>query len=263
MPSGNFHLLRNLAALVAAVLAAVAPPTLAGESDIDAWAVQARTAEKHFDSRTALELYRRIDTARPNDAAVLQKISQQYSDLTAETSDVSEKKHLCVEALSYAERAVALQPKNPVNVLSLAICYGKLAGYSDLRTKLEYSKRVQRYAEEALQLDPNYDYANHVLGRWNYEVASLGPGTRFLVKLIYGGLPPASTAEAVRYLRRAVELSPQLPSHRVELGFALLADGQTAAAKATFEAALAMPQREKYDEESFKRAREALNRIPQ
>ena len=110
-------------------------------------------------------------------------------------------------------------------------------------------------------MDSNYDYAHHVLGRWHYEVATLGSGTRFLVKLIYGALPPASTAEAVRHLQRAVELSPTLPSHRVELGFALLADDQRAAAKAAFEQALALPIREKYDTEARHRATEALQKL--
>jgi tetratricopeptide (TPR) repeat protein len=215
-------------------------------------------AEARFDSKTALDLFLRAEAANPDNAFLLQKISRQYSDLTVETSDVAEKKRLCIESLAYGKRAAELQPDNAVNVLSLAICYGKLGLYSDIRTRIEYSRLVRQYAERALALNPDYDYAHHVLGRWHYEVASLGAGTRFFVKLIYGGLPPASTAEAVRHLERAVELSPARPSHRVELGFALLADGQREAARETFEQALTLPIQEKYDEESRGRAREAL-----
>jgi tetratricopeptide (TPR) repeat protein len=227
-------------------------------ADVASLLQQARAAEDRFDTRTALALFLQADAARPNDPVILQKISRQYSDSTAETADVAEKKRLCIEALAYAKRAAELAPRNAVNVLSVAICYGKLALYSDTRTKIEYSRFVKEYAEQALALDPNYDYAHHVLGRWNYEVASLGLGARVIVRLIYGGLPPASTAEAVRQLQRAVELSPHRPAHRVELGFALLADGRRDAARRTFEEALAMPQVEKYDTESFRRAREAL-----
>jgi tetratricopeptide (TPR) repeat protein len=222
---------------------------------------QAKAAEARFDSRTALELFRKADAARPNDAFIQQKLARQCSDLTNDTEDPAEKKRLCLEALAYSQRATELDPKDPVNVLSLAICYGKLALYSDNRTKIEYSRKVKEYAERALALDPNYDYAHHVLGRWNYEVASLGAGTRFVVRLIYGGLPAASTAEGVRQLQRAAELSPQLPAHRVELGFALLADGQRDAAKKTLEEALAMKPVEKYDAEAFRRAREALAKM--
>ncbi|MBL9186004.1 MAG: hypothetical protein JNK23_00860 [Opitutaceae bacterium] len=218
-------------------------------------------AESRFDSRAALDHFRSADAARPDDALIQQKLARQLSDLTIEAAEVEEKKRLCTEALARARRAVELQPDNAVNVLSLAICYGKLGLYSDTRTKIEYSRLVKDHAERALALNPAYDYAHHVLGRWHYEVASLGAATRFFVRLIYGGLPPASTAEAVRHLRRAVELAPQLPAHSVELGFALLADGQRDLARDTFTQALALPKQEKYDDEARRRAREALAKL--
>jgi len=230
-------------------------------AEVDPVLQAALAAEARFDTRAALGLFRQADALRPNDAVILQKISKQYSDATSDTTDPLERKRLSTEALAYALRAVALEPHNALNVLSVAICYGKLATFTDTRTKLEYSRHVKEYAEQALALSPDYDYAHHVLGRWNYEVATLGFGTRFLVRIIYGGLPDASTAEAVRQLRRATELSPGKPAHRVELGLALLADGQRDAARQTLEQALTMPKREKYDDEAFARARAALEKL--
>lgn len=241
------------------VLACLLPARLAAAAE--ALLHEALAAEARFDSKTALALFLQADAAHPNDPFLLQKIARQYSDLDFDTPDLAEKKRLCTTALAFAQRSVALAPTNAVNVLSLAICYGKLGAYSDTRTKIEYSRLVKDHALRALALDPAYDYAHHVLGRWHYEVASLGAATRFLVRLVYGGLPAASTADAVRFLRRATELAPTLPAHRVELGFALLADGQTAAAKKTFEQSLDMPQREKYDDEARRRARAALAKI--
>lgn len=221
----------------------------------------ALAAEARFDSQSALERFLKADTAHPNNPFVLQKIARQYSDLSFDTKDSAEKQRLCTEALSFAKRSVALEPQNAVNVLSLAICYGKLAALSDTRTKIEYSRLVKSSAEQALALDPDYDYAHHVLGRWHYEVATLGAATRLIVRLVYGSLPDASTAEAVRLLQRAAELAPHLPAHRVELGFALLANRQRDAAKFAFEQALTMPQREKYDEEARQRARSTLEKF--
>ena len=241
------------------LLAGLAPALHA--ADVTAILRDALAAEARFDSRGALALFRQADALRPDDPAILQKISKQYSDVTADMTNPAEKQQLLTQALAYAQRAVARAPRNPLNILSLGICYGKLSAFADTRTKLEYSRFVKRYADEALALDPDYAYAHHVLGRWNYEVASLGFGTRFLVRVIYGGLPDASTAEAVRQLRRATELAPEISSHRVELGFALLADGQRDAARQAFEQALAMPRREKYDEEAWARARAALAKL--
>ena len=221
----------------------------------------ALAAEARFETQTALEAFLLADAAQPDNPYILQKISRQLSNLADTARETSERKRLCTEALAYAQRATNLQPDNAVNVLSLAICHGKLGLYSNVRSRIEHSRLVRDYAERALQLNPDYDYAHHLLGRWHYEVASLGAGTRFLVKLIYGGLPPATTADAIRHLRRAVELSPHLPAHQLELGFALRADGQRQAAREMFERALALPKKETHEAEARARAREALDKL--
>lgn len=224
----------------------------------DAMLREALAAEAQLDSRRALELFLQIQPQRPNDAVVAQKIAQQYSDLIVELRDVEEKKRYARLALEWSERAVQLDPKNAVAVLSLAVCHGKLGTYSDTRTKVKYSRLVREEAERALALDPNYAWAHHVLGRWHREVANLGATARFFVKLFYGGLPDASVAEAVKHLERAVALQPDDLNHVLELGFAYAAAGDTDKARALWERGLAMASRGKHDEPAKQRAREAL-----
>ncbi|MFA6288322.1 MAG: hypothetical protein WC661_13135 [Opitutaceae bacterium] len=224
---------------------------------------EALAAEQRLDSAKALELFLQADTAKPDDAFILQKIARQYSDSIVDLpdTDIAEKKRRATEALAYAERAVALDPKNAVSVLSLAVCHGTLAVYSDTRTKIRYSRLMKEEAERALALDPNYAWAHHFIGRWNYEVASLGGTTKFFVKLIYGGLPAASCEQAVVHLQRAVELEPKALSHHIDLGFAYLAAGQKENARACFEHGLLMPSVEKHDEIDKARARDALKML--
>ena len=242
-------------------LIALASAVALRAADIDALLKDAAAAEARFDAKTALELYLKADATRPNDAAILQKIARQYSDLTFDLTDPTEQRRYCTQALDYAKRAYALAPKKPENALSLGICYAKIGFYADTRTKIENSRIVKQYAEEALALAPNDDFAHHVLGQWHYEVASVGAAKRFLVKLIYGALPPASAAEGVAHLRRAVALAPELPSHHAELGRALLADGQREAGEVELKNALALPRKMKYDDEAKRRARDALETL--
>lgn len=246
------HLLRRLALLFAFTAGS------ASGADVATLLADARAAEAKLDSRRALELFLAADQAKPNDATILQKIARQYSDLVTELPTDEERRRYAQTALDYSLRAAALDPKNPENVLSLAVCHGKLAVYSDTKTKIKYSRLVKEEAERALALDPNYAWAHHVVGRWHYEVATLGATARFFVKLFYGGLPAASTAEAVHHLRRAVALEPDELAHHLELGFALAADGDKARARAAFETGLAMPDRGKHDPEAKARARAAL-----
>jgi tetratricopeptide (TPR) repeat protein len=221
---------------------------------------EALAAEAQLDSRAALRLYAQADAARPNDAFILQKIARQYSDLVVEQPDSEAKKRYAQTALDYAQRAVALKPDDAVNVLSLAVCHGKLAVYSDTKTKIRYSRLVKEEAERALALDPNYAWAHHLLGRWHYEVADLGATSKFFVRLLYGGLPPASFAEGIRHLKRATELEPDELNHWLELGFAYAAAGQPDEARTQWTRGLAMPSRGKHDEPAKQRAREALTR---
>jgi tetratricopeptide (TPR) repeat protein len=189
---------------------------------------------------------------------ILQKIARQYSDLVGEQKTDEQRRAYATKALDYAERAVALDPKNAVSVLSLAICHGKLALYSDIRTKVKYVRLVHDEAVEAIALDPNYAWAHEVLGRWNYEVASLGASERFLVRLFFGKLPDASFNEAIAQIQRATELEPDELCHWLELGFAYSASGARSQARRAWERGLSMPSRAIYHPPAKARAQAAL-----
>jgi tetratricopeptide (TPR) repeat protein len=246
------HRLLLLSALVGA-----ASPAFPARSPLVA---EALAAEARLDSARALELFLEAGRAQPDDPFILQKIARQYSDLTTDQPTPEAKRRYARAALDHAQRAVGLDPRDPVNVLSVAISHGKLAVYSDARTKVQYSRLVKEDAERALALDPGYAWAHHVLGRWHYEVATLNAAERLFVRFFYGGLPDASHAQAVAHLRRAVELEPDELNHHLELGFALAAAGRPAEARSHWERGLAMPGRGKHDPAAKLRAREALAR---
>lgn len=249
-------------ALLAGITAAGATPAAdAGARDPADLIREALTAEDQLETRRALQLFLAAAAARPDDAFLCQKIARQYSDLSVELPTAAEKREALRQALAYSERAVALDPRNAENVLSVAICHGKLAVLSDTSEKVRSSRLIRDYAERAVALNPGYAWAHHVLGRWHLEVTLLGSAARFVVKLFHGGLPPASLDEAVRALERSVELEPAELAHHLELGFAYAAAGQATRARAAFEAGLAMPSRDKHHEPAKLRARAALAQL--
>ena len=231
---------------------------LAAAASVEDLLRDAQAAEARLDSAAAAELYLAADRMRPDDAFILQKIARQYSDLVLDQPTPEAKRDYALKALEYSQRATALDPRNAVNHLSVAISHGKLAAYSDTATKVRHSRLVKVGAENALALDPGYAWAHHILGRWHHEVAELSGTARFFVKLFYGGLPPASKTEAVQHLRRATELEPAETNHWLELGHALAAVGETGAARSAWEKGLGLPSRGKHDEPAKSRARAAL-----
>jgi tetratricopeptide (TPR) repeat protein len=219
---------------------------------------EALAAEARLDAAGALQLFRQADAAKPGDAFILQKIAKQYSDMVPDQPTDEAKKDFATRALGYARRSFELEPTNAVYALSLAICHGHLAVASDVRTKVEMSRLIKDDATLSLRLDPNYAWAHHILGRWHYEVASLGATARFFARLLYGGIPPASVDEGIKHLKRAVELEPGELNHWIDLGFAYATADRMTEARTAWEHGLAMPDRGKHDPTAKRRAREAL-----
>lgn len=242
-----------------AVLAA--PRVIVAPENPSSLVQEALAAEAAAEPERALALFLEARQAQPEDAFLEQKIARQFSDLVAEAPNDSARRRLATEALRHARNASRLAPDDPVARLSVAISAGKLALYGDARTKVECAREIKAEAERAVELDSNYAWAHHVLGRWHLEAAKLGAAKRFVVKLAWGGLPPASAATGLVHLQRAVELDPACAPHHVEYGLALRDAGRLAEARREIEHGLGLPAREKHDAESQRRGRAALAKL--
>lgn len=232
---------------------------IAAMADVAALLSKGDALDAKHQNAGALELFLEADAVQPNDAAILRRIAKQYSQMITEASQKQEKIRLGESALEFATRAVALDPDNADGRLTLAIAYGRVALHESPRKRLEYSRRLQSEAEAAIVLDPRSDYAWHVLGRWNYEIATLNLALRAVAQVVYGKLPDASLERAAECFEQAIEAGPPRVIHHVELGRTYLALDRKDDAKVQFEKGLALPTREKDDVESKALARKALD----
>lgn len=235
--------------------------TFAADPSIAAAMARGNAADEQLKTAESLAAYLEAEKLGGKDAALLVKISREYSLSTVDTKSREEQIKLGEKALDYAKRALEIDPANAQAQLGLAICYGRLAPYLDNKTKIAYSKLVKEHVERALKLDPSLDLAYHVRGAWNYELASLNSVLRVIAKLIYGDLPPASYEDAVKDFKKAIELAPQRVAHHVELGRTYAAMGQKELARAELNKGLALPSREKDDPGTKERGREALRKL--
>lgn len=222
---------------------------------------KADALDAQLKNKEALAVLLEAEKSAPEDPELLHRIAKQYGLSMDDASNATEKKAAGQKALDYSRRAVAAGPKNAKAHLALAISYGRLAPLLDSKTKIAYSKLVKEEAELSLQLDPTDDLTHHVLGAWNYELANLNAVLRALARVIYGKLPPASNSEAVRYFKQAIAIAPQKVASHVELGRTYLAMGQAELARASLNEGLRLPSREKDDETTKERAREALRQL--
>jgi tetratricopeptide (TPR) repeat protein len=236
----------------------LAPTLVFASPDAAELVKQGDALDAKLDNARALQMYLAAEKLGETSPDTLYRIARQYALLMNDAPSDDKQRELGEKALSYAKRGVAANPNHAKSVLSVAICYGRLIRFEGARTKVEYSRLVKENAEKALKLDPSDSYAWHVLGAWNYELAQMGAFTRTFVKVVYGGMPAASNEEAARLFSKAVEIAPDRMSHRVELGRTYAALGKRDEARAELRKALSLPDKEKDDAESRKRASETL-----
>jgi tetratricopeptide (TPR) repeat protein len=199
---------------------------LAGDASFTNSLASADTAAKNGNLEEAIKIYKADQQAAGSNAVNLCTLSRRYCDLTFLTNSPSAQKDLVTHALACAQQAVQVAPSNATAHASLAVCYAKSCNYTDIKTKLAYSRIFKAEAEKAIALDPRQDVAYYLLGRWNYGIASVGILSKAYVKMVYGGLPPASFEGAIANFKKACELSPNSILNHAGLAMAYEAAGQ-------------------------------------
>lgn len=256
---------RRAAWFAAAVLLCVALPPLRAEDDprVADLIRQGDADDARGDTHAAITQFEAADKLSPGNAAIIIRLSKQYSDLIAVTKPASEAEKMAQTSLDYAKRAVELDPGSAKAHLALAIGYGRMTDFTDNKTKLIYSKLIKEEAEKSLAIDPKDDYTYHVLGRWNYGIASLNPVLKIMAKFVYGGLPEASMEDAASYFKKAIEIAPQRIIHHLELARTYTALGKTDLADKEWETILTLHAVNGEDEAAQKEAREVLKKRDQ
>ena len=161
----------------------------------------------------------------------------------------------------YARRAVEANPADAEGHFHLARSLGKNALTQGPRARIKYATDVRTHALECLKINPKHAGCLHVMGMWNAEVMRLNGFTRMLAKNLLGGkvFESANWNEAKRYMEESVATEPDRIVHRVDLAGVYRDTGDKAKARAEYEAAMKLPNRD-YNDGKFKAEADAALR---
>ena len=214
-----------------------------------------------FDTDGALKAYLKANEEDPDNTTYIWKIVREYVDKGVFADGDDEIKANYKEAEEWARKCVALAPEDGYCHLYLAIAVGRVALFEGGKTKVNLSKEVKEEAARSIELNPNLDGAYHVLARWNREVIALPWYLKAAVKIIYGGLPPASNEDAVKNFKIAMELRPDRMLHYFELGVTYKYMDDKENARINFEKTISMDLVEREDEGRQEEAKEFLSKL--
>lgn len=213
----------------------------ADELSFTNFVAQGELAEQRGDVTGALKLYSDAEGLSATNCANLCLLTRRYCDLMhLVTNNPALEKSLAERALATARRAVQADTNSAMAHLCVAVSYVKNFPYADNATKVKWSKAMKAECEAAIALDPKQDVAYYLLGRWHVGVANMNIFLKGIVKIVYGGLPKASNAEAIRNFKEAIARAPNRIIHHLELAKVYAETGENKLSRAELESCRAL-----------------------
>ena len=189
----------------------------------------------------------------PKNYEALWKAARSAVDLGSFERDDEKRGLYFKNAELYARRAVEANPNDAEGHFHLARALGKNALTQGPRARIKYAGDVRTHALECLKINPKHAGCLHVMGMWNAEVMRLNGFTRMMAKNFLGGkiFGSANWAEAKRYMEESVANEPDRIVHHVDLAGVYRDTGDKAKARAEYQAAMNLPNRD-YNDRHYK-----------
>lgn len=199
-----------------------------------------------MNASAALQHYEEALKIDPKNYEALWKASRSAVDLGSYDPDEDKRETYFKSAEKYARDAVAANPGDAEGHFNLARALGKNALTQSPKSRIKYAKDVRSQALECLKIDPKHAGCLHVMGMWNAEVMRLNGFTRMLAKNFLGGqiFDSANWSEAKRYMEESVAAEPDRIVHHVDLAGVYRDTGDKTKARAEWQAAMKLPNKD-------------------
>ena len=178
--------------------------------DINALIKEGNRLESVPDEKAAFHKFKEVLKLNATNTYALNKCSELCSRIgQRETKNTKLRDEYYLAAKIYAETALKIDPKNAEANCVMAIALGRSSLSKSGKEKIINAREIKKYVDAALANDPKNFKAWHVLGRWQFEISNLNGLERSLVKILYGGLPPASLKQSITAFEKARTLRPE------------------------------------------------------
>lgn len=178
--------------------------------DINTLIKEANRLESVPDEKAAFHKFKEVLKINSTNIYALNKCSELCSRIgQREIKNTKLRDDYYLAAKIYAETALKIDPKNSESNCVMAIALGRSSMSKSGKEKILNAREVKKHVDAAIANDPQNFKAWHVLGRWQYEISNLNALERSLVKVLYGGLPPATIKQSIVAFEKARALRPE------------------------------------------------------
>jgi tetratricopeptide (TPR) repeat protein len=178
-----------------------------------------------------------------------------------EVNDDDKKREQLHKAKELLLLAKSIDSTSPDYLYSQTTYLGKLIEVSPVKEKAQITKTIKQILDAALAKDPNHVKCLYSLANWNQEVASLNPAVKAAMKVIFGGLPPASLDMAIELHQKARKLNPGFLANNLELALLYKKTNQPSRAIEILDAQMKLPTKTKEELEIKNKSKQLLQSL--
>ena len=172
-----------------------------------------------------------ISSSNSENSDFLWRYTRACFELSDQENDTDKQKYFINKAFPIISDALKIDSLSSKTNHWYAVIIGKKGQLEGTKQKILNSYQVRKYGERAIELDPNYDGTQHLMGRWHYELASLSWFEKSIASLIYETPPNGDYNKAIDFFNNAHQLNLLEIRHLFWLGKTYLAINQKSKAK--------------------------------
>lgn len=206
---------------------------------------EARALERQYNTPLAILKYEQAIKEQPNQLSVIVRLIEIYCFELADVKEEDKKREQLNKAKQLLLLAKSIDSSSADYLYSQTTYLGKLIEVSPVKEKAQITKSIKQLLDEALIKDPNHVKSIYALAKWNEEVSSLNPAIKAAMKVIFGGLPPASIDTAIELHQKARKLNPGFLANNYALALLLKKTNKPSQAIELLQAQMKLPTKTK------------------
>ena len=194
---------------------------------------QARRQRDAYNEPLALEKFAAALKLKPDNYEALHNASLLASKVGNRQTTEEDKRKYFTQAEILARQAIAANGADAEGYFVMAVAKGRMSLIeTSSKAKVANSEEIKKNAQLALKYNNKHAGAWHVLGKWNFKVATLSFAERAAMNLLFGGVPEdASLQNAINCYLNAIKYNADYMLYHRDLAEAYIESGNTEAAR--------------------------------
>jgi len=218
--------------------------------------------EKKGNSQEIFEILSKAQKDYPENVEIIWRFARAHFDMAdTKPDDKVWREDMLKKGVVHANKALELDDKNAFSHKWWAIMTSAVGEFLSQKDKIQNAFLIKEHALKANELKPKDSTTLHLLGRWCFNVASLGWFEKKAAAAFFATPPDSSFDEALKFFSEAYDVEPTFRRNLVFLGDTYVQLKKNDKAKEYYQKAIDIPSITAFDQALVNEAKQKMSKL--